>query len=154
MNISAKCKTIVIDTNMVLDCFVFNEPAVARLSAEICNERLRWISTSAMRDEFIRVLSYPRIKRWVDHHPSYVTVPYSLQIEYWVHTFDQYTITLDGAPVAGIMCPDPDDQMYIDLAVAHQAVLLSKDAHLLRLKSKLQQVGVQVSANEGVIFSV
>ena len=40
----------------------------------------------------------------------------------------------------------PDDQMFIDLAVRHQCLLLSKDAAVLTLKNKLAVLQVEVGA--------
>jgi predicted nucleic acid-binding protein len=48
-----------------------------------------------------------------------------------------------------VRCRDPDDQMFIDLAVAHRAVLLSKDALVLRLAKRLLPLGVVVSPTSG-----
>ncbi len=47
---------------------------------------------------------------------------------------------------AAVTCADPDDQMFIDLAVRHQCMLLSKDAAVLTLKNKLAALRVEVSA--------
>ena len=38
----------------------------------------------------------------------------------------------------------PDDQKFIDLAVAHQAVLYSKDKYVLALKNRLARLGIDV----------
>jgi predicted nucleic acid-binding protein len=43
------------------------------------------------------------------------------------------------APVTG---HDPDDQKFIDVAVAHQALLLSKDQHVLSMKKRLLAQGI------------
>ena len=37
---------------------------------------------------------------------------------------------------------DADDQKFIDLAVAHQALLLSKDQHLLVMRKRLIAQGI------------
>jgi predicted nucleic acid-binding protein len=42
------------------------------------------------------------------------------------------------------VCKDEDDQQFIDLAVAHQALLLSKDKQVLRLTNRLARLGVAV----------
>jgi predicted nucleic acid-binding protein len=42
------------------------------------------------------------------------------------------------------VCNDADDQKFIDLAVAHQALLISKDKEVLRLKNRLARLGVAV----------
>ena len=40
-------------------------------------------------------------------------------------------------------CKDPDDQKFIDLAVAHGATLLSKDRAVLALKKRLERLDVR-----------
>jgi hypothetical protein len=42
------------------------------------------------------------------------------------------------------VCNDADDQKFIDLAVAHQALLISKDKEVLRMKNRLARLGVAV----------
>ena len=49
-----------------------------------------------------------------------------------------------------VRCRDPDDQMFIDLAVAHRAQLLSKDALVLRLARRLRPLGVVVGPELGM----
>ena len=39
-------------------------------------------------------------------------------------------------------CGDPDDQKFIDLAVAHRCTLLSKDYEVLRMRKRLAQLDV------------
>jgi predicted nucleic acid-binding protein len=51
---------------------------------------------------------------------------------------------VEVAPRCAVRCRDPDDQMFIDLAVAHRAQLLSKDALVLRLAKRLLPLGVVV----------
>jgi predicted nucleic acid-binding protein len=48
------------------------------------------------------------------------------------------------AAKASYICKDADDQKFIDLAVAHQALLLSKDKQVLRLTNRLARLGVLV----------
>ena len=42
-------------------------------------------------------------------------------------------------------CRDPDDQIFIDLAVQLRATLLSKDARVLGLARRLQPLGVTLA---------
>jgi predicted nucleic acid-binding protein len=52
-----------------------------------------------------------------------------------------------GVPVrAPVICSDPDDQMFIDLAVHHRCMLLSKDAAVLTLKKRLAAMQVNACA--------
>jgi predicted nucleic acid-binding protein len=51
---------------------------------------------------------------------------------------------VDPAPKAKWVCKDPDDQRFIDLAVLHQATLLSKDQAVLCMAKRLATVGAVV----------
>ena len=48
-----------------------------------------------------------------------------------------------------VRCCNADDQMFIDLAAARRARLLSKDALVLRLAKRLLPLGVVVSHTRG-----
>jgi predicted nucleic acid-binding protein len=50
---------IVLDTNIVLDLFVFDDPATQPLQQALETQQLRWLATPAMRVELARVLAYP-----------------------------------------------------------------------------------------------
>ena len=43
--------TVVLDTNIVLDLFIFADPATPALRAALEAKSLRWIATQVMRDE-------------------------------------------------------------------------------------------------------
>jgi predicted nucleic acid-binding protein len=46
------------------------------------------------------------------------------------------------APRAPLRCKDPDDQGFIDLALAHRAGLLSKDLAVLCMAKRMCALGV------------
>ena len=52
---------LVLDTNIVLDLLVFQDPATRRLHGDLACAAALWITTHAMRAEFERVLGYPKI---------------------------------------------------------------------------------------------
>ena len=52
---------VVIDTNIVLDLWVFDDPQAAPLREALDAGALRWLATAAMREELARVLGYPQI---------------------------------------------------------------------------------------------
>lgn len=126
---------VVIDTNVVLDLFVFEDPAVAPLRAALVDGRLDWIASEAMREELRRVLDYPHLARRLGDTGSVAVLA----------DFDRHTRRVDPADKAPFTCRDPDDQRFIDLAVAHGAALLSKDAHVLALARRLLRIGVRVT---------
>ena len=124
----------VIDTNCVLDLWVFADPRAKPLLAALESRALCWLATPAMRDELARVLGYPKIAARL---PPAGPAPA-------LAAFDAHArITQPPAP-APIRCRDPDDQPFIDLAVARRATLWSKDAALLRLTRPLSALGVTV----------
>jgi predicted nucleic acid-binding protein len=63
--------------------------------------------------------------------------------------FDGRSRRVPPAARAPVRCRDPDDQIFIDLAVAHRAELLSKDALVLRLRKRLAALGVLVAPQRG-----
>ena len=129
---------IVLDTNIILDVFVFNDDAAKPLKKALEAGELDWIATGPMRDELARVLGYAQI------------VPrlafYRLSADDVLAAFDRHARLLDVAIKARLNCSDPDDQKFIDLAVAGQTRLLSKDRHVLSMSKRLIAHGVRAQA--------
>ena len=128
---------VVLDTNIVLDAFVFDDPAARPLKSALAALQFEWIATKAMRDELARVLCYPKI------------VPrmafYAVTASHVLAQFDGQATLVDTAPKASVTCRDPDDQKFIDLAVTHQALLLSKDQAVLCMHKRLLAYSVKVA---------
>ena len=124
----------VIDTNIVLDLWLFEDPATIPLRAALQNGAISHLATASMRDELERVLTYPHlVKRMAKS---------SIQAQDILIRFDEYLFAAAPAAKAACTCKDPDDQKFIDLAVAHAVPLLSKDAAILCMKKRLLQSGV------------
>lgn len=128
----------VLDTNIALDLLVFADPRAEPLRAALADGALHWLATNAMRDELARVLGYPKIAARVAH--------YTLTAEAVLAAFDGHVRIVEAAPKAPYTCGDPDDQKFIDLAVAHRALLLSKDFEVLRMSKRLARLGARVAA--------
>jgi putative PIN family toxin of toxin-antitoxin system len=126
---------IVLDTNIVLDVFVFSDPATALLKHALSARKPQWIVTTPMREELARVLAYPKIAARLAF--------YQLTSAQVLAQLDALAQWVDVAPKAVVTCRDPDDQKFIDLAVAHQAVLLSKDRDVLCMKKRLLALDVR-----------
>ena len=54
---------VVLDTNIVLDLFVFGDLAAQALKSAVITGRLQWLATAAMRVELARVLDYPQVAK-------------------------------------------------------------------------------------------
>jgi putative PIN family toxin of toxin-antitoxin system len=124
---------IVLDTNIVLDLLVFKDPLTQPLQAALRTGALRWIATPAMRDELERVLAYPQIAKRLAF--------YALLPEAVLAARDALVHTVAVADKAPVTCKDPDDQRFIDLAVAHQCTVLSKDHAVLCMAKRLLALG-------------
>jgi len=127
---------VIVDTNVVLDTYVFADPTSLPLRQGLEDQRYRWLATAPMRDELQRVLGYPQIVRRLAF--------YERTAESVLAAFDQWTQGVAVAPKAPWTCKDPDDQKFIDLAVAHPGVLLSKDQAVLCMQRRLATAGVRI----------
>jgi putative PIN family toxin of toxin-antitoxin system len=129
---------IVLDTNIVLDALVFNDPAAQPLKAALAAQSVEWLATPAMREELARVLGYPKIVARMAF--------YQVSADEVLARFDAQARLVAVAPKIMLTCRDPDDQKFIDLAVAHKAVLLSKDRAVLCMAKRLLALDVRARA--------
>ncbi len=126
---------VVLDTNVLLDLWVFVDPASEPLRQALARRQLRWLATPPMREEWQRVLDYPQIVRRLQSG--------QITREAMLARFDREAQGVAVPPKAPSTCKDADDQKFIDLAAAHQAVLLSKDQAVLCMARRLQGLGVR-----------
>lgn len=129
---------LVLDTNIVLDLLVFGDAAARPLSEALQAGRLRWIATASMREELARVLAYPKLAPRVAFHRG--------GAEPVLADFDRHALLVEAPAKAAVTCGDPDDQKFIDLAVAHRCTLLSKDYEVLRMRKRLAQLDVTATS--------
>ncbi len=129
---------LVIDTNVVLDWLVFRHPDAAVVGEALASGRCRWLCTGAMRDEFVRVIARDALGRWAIDADAVLAV------------FDAHAVDVELPGPLGesehLRCTDPDDQPFVDLAIAHRAhALLTRDRAVLRLASRASRFGVLVA---------
>lgn len=132
---------LVLDTNIVLDLFVFADDAARPLLPALEAGHLQWWATAAMRDELERVLGYPQIAPRMAF--------YALHAQQVLARFDRHARLVEAPAKAPVTCADPDDQKFIDLAVARRALLLSKDRAVLSMKHRLARLEVTACAALG-----
>ncbi|MFT4192946.1 MAG: putative toxin-antitoxin system toxin component, PIN family [Comamonas sp.] len=125
---------IVIDTNVVLDLFIFADPEARPLRARLEAQHFDWLATAAMRTELERVLAYAHLLPRMAY--------YQIGAADVLTAFDQHARLVDAAPGVPLVCKDADDQKFIDLAVQHRSLLLSKDKAVLKLRKRLEKIGV------------
>ena len=129
---------IVLDTNIVLDVFVFNDVRAEPIRRALAANTLRWLATQPMRDELARVLAYPKIAERLNF--------YALTAAAVMEKYDQHAQMVEAAPKARVTCNDIDDQKFVDLAVQSQALLISKDQHVLSMRKRLLAQGIRAQA--------
>jgi len=138
MTAEAAAPLLVLDTNVVLDWLLFRNPDCAALHTALTDGTARWIATAAMRDELAHVLGRGRLDAWRPDLPT-------LWAAWDRHCSIVATPLVTAAP-ARPRCGDPDDQKFIDLAVAAPARwLVSRDRAVLKLARRLQSMGIQVT---------
>jgi putative PIN family toxin of toxin-antitoxin system len=122
-------RPLVLDTNIVLDLLVFADRAARPVMQALLERRLQWLATAAMREELARVLAYPHLSKRMSFHGR--------EPDAVLAAFDLHARAVEPPPRAPVLCRDPDDQKFIDLAVARGGLLLSRDAQVLRLRRRL-----------------
>lgn len=123
----------VLDTNIVLDIWLFSDARSAWLLPQLTGGVQRWLATAAMREELARVLGYPRLVRQLEER--------KVAAHALLAAFDQHAyivVAATPAPMA-LKCKDADDQKFIDLAWAHGANLISRDAAVLAVLERWQK---------------
>jgi putative PIN family toxin of toxin-antitoxin system len=125
---------IVVDTQVVMDWLVFNDSRVARLTTALTSGALRWLVAPAMRDEIRHVLGRG------------VAARYATDLAFIEAQFEAHGQAVDAVePSPRLVCRDPDDQKFIDLALALGARwLVSRDKALLALAKRARQRGLAI----------
>jgi predicted nucleic acid-binding protein len=135
----------ILDTNVVLDWLVFEHASGRVIGHAIAAGELRWIVSPAMQAELIdvlgRLLHLPTLMRWSARH-----APAMEGVRTWSHP-----VPTPGPLPYGerLRCSDPDDQCFIDLAIARRTPwLLTRDHALRRLARRARPLGVAVLTPE------
>lgn len=135
---------VVLDTNVVLDWLVFDNPAVQPLAQALADGRLRWIASAAMLEELAIVLRRTALDRWRAKAEQALTSAPTLAAAM------EFTPPVGGHPV----CSDPDDQKFIDLALLAPARwLFTRDRALLKLRRAAAARGVVVCPPAAWVYS-
>jgi putative PIN family toxin of toxin-antitoxin system len=128
---------IVLDTNVCLDLFLFNDPHCAHLMIALRNGSVQAVTRDDCRDEWRRVLHYPQIP--ID---DAIRPAVSAAFDALIHPLPVDESTASDAAWLP-RCADPDDQKFLQLALASGARwLISKDKELLKLDWRSRAAGL------------
>jgi uncharacterized protein len=128
-------RILVLDTNVLLDWLVFQDPSTSALDHTIRSGARQWVATPAMREELEQVLTR-------EHLISRQTDPL-----FALATWDAFARIVEPAATAqpgAMRCTDPDDQKFIDLALQLGAILLSRDRAVLHLARAGRALGIEI----------
>ena len=124
---------IVLDTNILLDILVFEDVSILELKESILSGLVIAWTREEILDEFKEVISREHFSLELEHQNRLI------QLAREFHQIDNTPIV----PPAPFRCADPDDQIFLDLALKMApCLLLSKDNEVLKLKKQAANYGV------------
>lgn len=129
-----------LDTNVVLDWFVFDNPGVKPVARAIEGGTVAWLGCLQTRSELAHVLKHAELGgRRADAEQVLALTDRLVQIG----------SLPDALPLQRLRCTDPGDQMFIDLALCQRARwLLSRDRAVLKLARRAAQQGLLIMTPE------
>jgi putative PIN family toxin of toxin-antitoxin system len=131
-------KPVVLDTNILLDIFVFSDERAINLKQAILDGSITAIASQKTLLEFADVISRPLFELDEVTQAAILTQWQSIA----QHYDDSDLVT------APWKCQDPDDQIFLDLAYQLKpAVLISKDNALLHIASRAAQENILITSD-------
>ena len=131
-------KPIILDTNILLDIFVFEDVRADRLRNAVLNRQIKTYSNQTSVEELADVISRPF---------------FALEEGQQVKIMGQWqslsqSIEDPKLEPAPWKCQDPDDQVFLDLAfTVRPSILISKDNAVLKLATQALKEGVWITAD-------
>lgn len=123
---------VVLDSNIWLDLFVFDDPRVRTLGGLLRPDALQPIASAPMLDELRAVLDYAHLRARYPDGQALLERVGSL-----------CTLIATPAPMDLPRCRDPHDQKFLEAAAAGEAQLLvSKDKAVLKLARRFKQFAI------------
>ncbi len=130
-------KRIVIDTNVCLDLFVFQDPRWISLLTALQTRSIEAVTRKDCRTEWLKVLEYPHLPLNVESR-LFAAAEFDALITY----IEGETLS-PRSDVPLPLCRDPDDQKFLELARdACAETLITKDKALLKLASRTARAGL------------
>jgi putative PIN family toxin of toxin-antitoxin system len=131
-------KSIVFDTNVLLDLFVFNDFRAIHLKQALLDKKIDALASSKTLEEFTDVISRPLFSLEPAAQEKILAEWRSL-----ARLVDEQSLL-----PSPWRCQDQDDQVFLDLAfTAKPCILMSKDNEVLKFTSQALKENVLITAN-------
>jgi len=133
---------IVLDTNQLVAALV-RPPALATFLMAWESARFTVVASSALIDEYLRVLDYPDIARLIDR-----------EVARTFHSHLVEDIELIEPPETPPICRDPDDDKVIAVAIygmVDYILTIDKDLLTKAIRTKLRESGIELIDNDDFI---
>ena len=130
--------SVVLDTNVLLDLYYWNDPRSSALLPLIAAGRVRVLRTAQTMAELADVLSREAFCGNLAAAMPLLERAYAQSVPFAGET-----------ATAPVLCRDPDDQKFLDLAhTAGAAWLVSRDRLVLKAARKLRRFGIESGTPE------
>lgn len=131
-------KSVVFDTNVLLDLFVFNDFRALHLKAALLERNIDALASPATIEELVDVISRPLFNLEPQAQGQIISQWRSLA-----------RVLEDSSLLkAPWQCQDGDDQVFLDIAfTAKPCFLISKDNEVLKLASRAAKEHITVTAD-------
>jgi uncharacterized protein len=150
MSVTAGAIHLILDTNVVIDWLVFDDPYMAPLRSRAISGSVVVLTHPLALAEFERVLAYPMLRliesKRVDALTRYraqtrlVPMPPGFAFNAW------------QLPGGFPSCKDRDDDLFLALAYHSKAnVLVTRDKALLKMRKRVRKFGVEIRDVQAMI---
>jgi putative PIN family toxin of toxin-antitoxin system len=130
--------TVVFDTNVLLDLFIFNDFRAIHLKQALLEKQIDALATPKTLEEFTDVISRPLFSLEPAAQEAIL-----LQWQSLARVLEDQSLL--SSPW---QCQDLDDQVFLDLAfTAKPCILMSKDNEVLKFTSQSLKENVLITAN-------
>ena len=128
---------VIIDTNILLDIFVFQDPATAPLREALFSGEFNAVRSSKTLNEFADVIAREKFKLSTQQRDEILA------------KWQAHSRLLPDSDIAASpwKCKDRDDQIFLDLAYTlRPSLLLSKDLQVLKFRKRAAKESVVIAA--------
>jgi putative PIN family toxin of toxin-antitoxin system len=134
---------LILDTNVVIDWLVFDDPFMSPLREGVRTKQVTVLTHRPALDEFRRVLAYPALKLNAARQAALLE-QYIMSTSLWPAE-GAAAIDFASLPPGFPRCRDPDDNPFLALAYHARAdALVSRDKAVLKLSKRTRRFGFEI----------